>query len=92
MHAVGQKKPNAWNLYDTLGNAYEWVADWYAENYYQQREEIDPQGPTGGEARVWRGVGFGRYPSDMRVSFRRGGPPGVRNNDYGFRCALEQIP
>src|SRR6202022_4406035 len=48
---VGQKKPNAWGLYDMLGNVAEMVSDWYANDYYAQSPAVDPQGPESGSYR-----------------------------------------
>ena len=48
-HPVGRKKPNAWGLYDMLGNVREWVSDQYAQNYYSNSPLADPAGPQAGQ-------------------------------------------
>ena len=45
IHPVGQKKPNELGLYDMCGNLFEWVWDWYGENYYALSPVDDPRGP-----------------------------------------------
>ena len=91
-HSVGEKKPNRFGLYDTLGNVWEWVQDWYDPNYYGRSPESDPKGPGIGEYRVarggsWRGVVRGL----ARVSSRYILKPSVRSNVVGFRCAREVV-
>jgi formylglycine-generating enzyme required for sulfatase activity len=54
-HPVGEKKPNAWGLYDMHGNVWEWYADWHDVNYYGQSPADDPLGPSSGSSRVLRG-------------------------------------
>ncbi|MBN2362372.1 MAG: formylglycine-generating enzyme family protein [Deltaproteobacteria bacterium] len=86
-HPVGQKTPNAFDLYDMLGNVYEWNADWYGWSYYASSPLQDPTGPATGTDRVLRG---GSYPySDrvLRASHRFGDTPDRKLNDIGFRCA-----
>jgi formylglycine-generating enzyme required for sulfatase activity len=89
-HTVGEKQPNAFGLYDTLGNVWEWVQDWYGITYYSLKPESDPQGPERGEYRVsrggsWRGVVRGQ----SRVSARYILKPNVRSSVVGFRCVRE---
>ena len=73
--SVGGKLPNAWTLYDMLGNAWEWVSDPYDENYYQQQVGRDPPGPLTGKNRVLRGAGWSHSPRAVRVSNRSAGDP-----------------
>jgi formylglycine-generating enzyme required for sulfatase activity len=86
-HPVGQKKPNAWGLYDMRGNVWEWVRDWYARPYSVE-PHVDPQGPPSGENRVVRGGSwFQNDPAVLRCASRRSYSPDYASNDGGFRCA-----
>jgi formylglycine-generating enzyme required for sulfatase activity len=90
-HSVGQKQPNAWGLYDMLGNVAEWVQDWYDENYYQYSPGTDPPGPSSGQYRVLRGASFGDGFLIISVSSRGRYAPGVRQGNFGFRCVREPV-
>ncbi len=86
-HPVGQKRANAWGLYDMLGNVWEWTADYYSGSYYSESGRTDPSGPAQGIQRVLRGGAWDSIQSDIRVSYRLTNPPGDRVPDFGFRCA-----
>jgi formylglycine-generating enzyme required for sulfatase activity len=89
-HPVGQKKPNAWGLYDMCGNIEEWCGDWYKESYKSKEYEIDPQGPSRGRLRVRRG-GCWQHPiiPCLRSGNRFYFEPDERSNQIGFRIVRE---
>lgn len=85
-HPAGQKQPNAWNLFDMLGNVSQWVADWYDSNYYAHADKRDPLGPAEGRSRVTRGASWLTFRSFARTSYRLWAEPDYRNYGLGFRC------
>jgi formylglycine-generating enzyme required for sulfatase activity len=88
-HAVAQKRANGFGLFDTLGNVWEWVSDWYDEHYYSSSPSTDPAGPTSGQYRILRGGSWINPPAFVRVSGRDSYHPGVRINNLGVRCGGE---
>lgn len=88
-HEVAQKRANRFGLYDMLGNVWQWVNDWYDQNYYQSSPSQDPTGAASGQSRVLRGGSWYFVPRLVRVSYRYWVDPGSGLNYFGFRCAGE---
>ncbi len=90
-HPVGQKKPNAWGLYDMHGNVWEWCQDWRDADYYAASPTDDPQGPSAGWLRVTRGGGGYYSARACRSAYRGRGTPDYRSRGLGFRLAFSPV-
>jgi formylglycine-generating enzyme required for sulfatase activity len=87
---VGSFKPNAFDLYDVIGNVREWLHDCYTGSYLGR--------PTDGRAWEWaggcelRGVRGGSWatrPAESRAAARGAEAQGLRQSDLGFRVVRE---
>jgi formylglycine-generating enzyme required for sulfatase activity len=85
-HPVGEKLPNAWGLYDMLGNVREWCYD--GKRAYSRARVMDPMGSTEtGTERVFRGGGWGDNAQDVRAAARFWYDHVFRVDALGFRCS-----
>ncbi len=84
-HPVAKKKPNAFGLYDMLGNVVEWTYSWYWVQLNQ--ENINPTGPSIAEYKELLGGGWWDDEDLVRASYRRRFEPTDQDYNIGFRCA-----
>lgn len=85
----GSFRANAFGLYDMLGNAWEWTADWHGEAYYAQSPVEDPPGPAEGSVRVRRGGSWHTWSLYARCSYRNWNSPQTRYTLVGMRLVRE---
>ncbi len=89
-HSVSRKAPNAWGLYDMLGNVGEWCQG-YSEDYEARAIPgtaiEDPTGPAEGGERVIRGGSWLSVARGARAAYRSRAKPGDDFSDVGFRLS-----
>jgi formylglycine-generating enzyme required for sulfatase activity len=87
---VRSYQPNGLGLWQTVGNVWEWCADWFSATYYEVSETSDPLGPADGTARVMRGGSFlchESYCNRYRNAARTSNTPDSSMANAGFRTA-----
>ncbi|MBI4664091.1 MAG: SUMF1/EgtB/PvdO family nonheme iron enzyme [Verrucomicrobia bacterium] len=99
-HAVGEKRPNRWGIFDLYGNVSEWCEDVYSPTYYKEGPTDNPRGPrsSGKDVkRVLRGGSWKASAEMCRATFRQAERTGDTDacffTDYcGFRCVRSVTP
>jgi formylglycine-generating enzyme required for sulfatase activity len=84
-HPAAQKQANAWGIYDTEGNVWEWINDWW-QGDLGLAAVTDPSGPSSGAAdRVMRGGAWTNFSDNARIADRGRNQPTARYNFLGLR-------
>ncbi|EDV25065.1 uncharacterized protein TRIADDRAFT_26011 [Trichoplax adhaerens] len=93
---VNSYLPNAYGIYNTIGNVWEWVYDWWSRRDGQLRSRQDisnnPKGPNSGVKKVQKGGSYlchKSYCYRYRCAARNAAPPDTSAINLGFRCAMD---
>ena len=87
---VGSFPPNAWGLYDMIGNVEQWVADCWRESYVDAPADGSVVEDVPCAQRVRRGGSWGLAPLFLRVDYRGSGAARLHSDALGFRLAHDE--
>jgi formylglycine-generating enzyme required for sulfatase activity len=85
------KGKSPYGAQDLAGSLYEWVTDWYDDEYYGKTPPQNPRGPSEGTQKVQRGGSYTNNPYRLRSSFRTKDNPTEAHPNVGFRC-VQDVP
>lgn len=86
---VASYSANAFGVHDMVGNVWEWVSDWHADDAYARAPVADPQGPAAGSVKVRRGGSWHTWPLYARCAYRNWNAPQTRYTLVGIRLVRE---
>jgi formylglycine-generating enzyme required for sulfatase activity len=89
IYALGASR---YGVHNMAGNVWEWVSDWYSDDYYRSSPPEDPQGPETGTEKVLRGGSWKDNYADIRSVNREAERPSYSSQLIGFRCAKDASP